>query len=588
MARTMLPLSEKYRRYDATAAPLRNWGHIAIYLRRYALALLLVCSSAGVSTGWCSHSDNRDMARRDILVMHSAHKGYRWTDSIMQGLSDTLGGEPVQIESWIEYLDRKRAYSREYLNEQYELLQKKLGGEDFDVIVATGNEALSFLLQHRGGFFSDVPIVFCGVNGLRPEAISESQRITGVIERDEFVETIDLALTLHPRASQVVILAPGSANVRLVEQLTEQYSARVSVRLLRELHLFDIENEIASLGRDTILLPIAEPRTSDGRFLPLDTFVRRISAVSEAPVYAVWDLALGHGIVGGKLVHGWQQGQAAAEIVLEILGAPSGAALPPIRFSQSRFGFDHKTLERFGIDESSLPQSSIIVNRPLSFYEHHRQAFWQAVGIILALILFLGILLSNTIKRKRVEATLHESECRFRDAMEAATDWIWETDENLRFTFLSDRFSALTRIPPQKILGHTRWEVKADNDDREKWRQHRETLEGRKPFRDFVYRTGVCDMQGQAHYFRISGKPIYDSKGQFLGYRGTGADVTEHVEAEHALHESQRTLATLMGNLPGMAYRCRNDPRWTPEFLSSGTTQLTGYASKEFFKSTLR
>jgi PAS domain S-box-containing protein len=54
---------------------------------------------------------------------------------------------------------------------------------------------------------------------------------------------------------------------------------------------------------------------------------------------------------------------------------------------------------------------------------------------------------------------LRESERRFRDVTEAASDWIWEMDENLRFTYLSERFFALTGIAPQHVLGRARWEL---------------------------------------------------------------------------------------------------------------------------------
>jgi PAS domain S-box-containing protein len=56
-----------------------------------------------------------------------------------------------------------------------------------------------------------------------------------------------------------------------------------------------------------------------------------------------------------------------------------------------------------------------------------------------------------------------------------------------------------------------------------------------------------------------------------------GIDITDRKRAEELLRESQRTIATLMGNLPGMAYRCRNDTPWSMEFVSEGCADLTGY-----------
>src|SRR5690348_101931 len=54
--------------------------------------------------------------------------------------------------------------------------------------------------------------------------------------------------------------------------------------------------------------------------------------------------------------------------------------------------------------------------------------------------------------------------------------------------------------------------------------------------------------------------------------------------AEESLRESQRALATLRGNLPGMAYRCLNDPSWTIKFVSEGCYPLTGYLAAELIE----
>ncbi len=60
-----------------------------------------------------------------------------------------------------------------------------------------------------------------------------------------------------------------------------------------------------------------------------------------------------------------------------------------------------------------------------------------------------------------------------------------------------------------------------------------------------------------------------------------GRDITERRRAEDALREGQRQLASLLGNLPGMAYRCANDPDWTELFVSEGCLELTGYETSD-------
>jgi PAS domain S-box-containing protein len=58
-------------------------------------------------------------------------------------------------------------------------------------------------------------------------------------------------------------------------------------------------------------------------------------------------------------------------------------------------------------------------------------------------------------------------------------------------------------------------------------------------------------------------------------------DITDRKSFVKALEESQRHISSLMSNLPGMAYRCKNDMDWTMEFISNGCFQLTGYSPSE-------
>ena len=80
---------------------------------------------------------------------------------------------------------------------------------------------------------------------------------------------------------------------------------------------------------------------------------------------------------------------------------------------------------------------------------------------------------------------------------------------------------------------------------------------------------------------------VFASAGRIDEHRvvTTFFDISERRAAENALQESQRAIATLMGNLPGMAYRCANDPEWTMEFVSEGCLALTGYPSEDLIGS---
>ncbi|AMA58369.1 PAS domain S-box protein [Bradyrhizobium sp. CCGE-LA001] len=166
---------------------------------------------------------------------------------------------------------------------------------------------------------------------------------------------------------------------------------------------------------------------------------------------------------------------------------------------------------------------------------------------------------------KEAERRLRESEQRFRDYAETASDWFWETGPDHRVTQISEHSD--TVAAPTGLLGLTRWDIAPDaNLEPEKWRQHREALDAHVPFRDLVYRSR--DRNGHAIYVRTSGKPFFDAEGAFLGYRGVCTDVTAAIradQAEEALRKAQTELAhvtrvTTLGELTASIAHEINQP----------------------------
>src|SRR6476620_271103 len=143
-------------------------------------------------------------------------------------------------------------------------------------------------------------------------------------------------------------------------------------------------------------------------------------------------------------------------------------------------------------------------------------------------------------ERKRAEDALRESEAKFRDYAESASDWYWETDPDHKFTRVTDYERLLARgFAPVSRIGLARWEFATDvESEPEKWELHRSMLEARRPFRDFVYRAARSD--GSLVYYKISGKPVFDANGEFRGYRGTGTDVTALRTAEAEARENEQ------------------------------------------------
>jgi diguanylate cyclase (GGDEF)-like protein/PAS domain S-box-containing protein len=138
----------------------------------------------------------------------------------------------------------------------------------------------------------------------------------------------------------------------------------------------------------------------------------------------------------------------------------------------------------------------------------------------------------NITQRKRTKRSLREIAERFRSLTELSSDWYWEMDADLRFTYVSEGIRKVRGIGPDSLIGKRRWDTDRVGGD-EDMARHRATLEAHLPFKDFVLARANAD--GRVTYVSHSGKPIFDDKGSFRGYRGVARDITARVRAEEEL-----------------------------------------------------
>ncbi|MBF0267124.1 MAG: PAS domain S-box protein [Alphaproteobacteria bacterium] len=154
---------------------------------------------------------------------------------------------------------------------------------------------------------------------------------------------------------------------------------------------------------------------------------------------------------------------------------------------------------------------------------------------------FLGTIRDISL-RKKVEIELRQSESRFRDLAGSASDWFWETDEDYKLSFVSERIGGILGVRPAAVLGHDYFELGLDDGDPILAAQHRSDIDAHLPFRDLVFHVGPV-MGKDSKVVRISGLPVFDDHGVFLGYRGLGADISREMEAERRAKQAQQQLA---------------------------------------------
>lgn len=144
-------------------------------------------------------------------------------------------------------------------------------------------------------------------------------------------------------------------------------------------------------------------------------------------------------------------------------------------------------------------------------------------------------MLTDTTQSVESTAALADSERRFRDIIDIASDWVWETDAAGRVTFLSERFVETAGLPTEEIIGRVRATLPVFDLNDPGYQAIDEDVRARRPIHARRLRLITPDGDRQ---ISLRGRPKFDDAGTFLGYRGTGTDVTREHEYVQRLHDA--------------------------------------------------
>jgi PAS domain S-box-containing protein len=183
-------------------------------------------------------------------------------------------------------------------------------------------------------------------------------------------------------------------------------------------------------------------------------------------------------------------------------------------------------------------------------------------------------------ERRRAEQALREREEILRSLVETSQDWIWSTDAEGRHTYCNPAIERVLGYPPERFLERPALDFMHEEDRGLLQRKLGEWIEQRSGWTNQLIRWRHRD--GSVRYLESSAVPILSEDGQLLGFRGIDRDITERLQTEQALRDSEERFRTLVANIPGVSYRCANDEHWTMEYISDEVETLTGYPPGDF------
>jgi PAS domain S-box-containing protein len=489
-------------------------------------------------------AEDRDEPR--ILILHSYHLDYSWTQGVIEGMERVLALHP-EIGVHVEFMDTKRFHDPTYLTSLLEIiLSHKFEKISFDLVLLSDNDAFDFVLRHRNELFLGAPVVFCGINGFEPEMIAGVEDITGVAEIPDYRGTLDFALRHHPERQHVVVIGntrneTDRWNRRLLLETIPEFDERARFEHWDDWPLNRLIDGLEALGDESIVLINGLITDEAGVVFSFPESTERLYEATATPLYALW----GHyfpWIVGGHIVSPHQQGYLAAQMGVRILAGESPGSMPVIVAGADEWIFQYEKLKRFGISVSSLPPGSIVLNTPPPFFTMTPREAWMAAVVAFSLLLTITVLAISMMRGRQVQRELRDSEDRFRAIAHYTYDWESWVAPDGRLLWVNPSVECYTGFSVAECLEMSDYPIPiVHEDDREKLAGAMNTAR-REETTQTDFRIRIRRRDGTVRWMSGNWQPIRNSLGAYVGVRTSMRDVTEWQEAELKMRETNEEL----------------------------------------------
>ena len=287
-------------------------------------------------------------------------------------------------------------------------IARKYAREHFDVIVAVGRRAITFLALHGDSIFPATPIVFTAASLDQAAVLSSNPMATGVVDSLDLPGTVELALALQPETERLFVVTGASEIDRpyltKAQQQLPAFAGRLQIAYLAALPLAQLEHTVSTLPPRSVVLYVTQFADSAGGHYVSADVALRMATVANAPVYTWLENLNGLGVVGGSMLSLDKSMRRGARLVARVLHGEKPANIPVSESRSNVATVDWRELRRWNIDERLVPSGTVVAFRRRTFWDQYGSYIAGAVGFMMLQAGIIGALLVQRSSRHRAEA----------------------------------------------------------------------------------------------------------------------------------------------------------------------------------------
>lgn len=356
------------------------------------------------------YSTPKALANKQILIINSYHKGFDWSDIVVEGIEGIFYQMP-NISSNVLYMDSKRINSKEYYGKLRELYKLQLKNRKYDLVIAIDTFAYNFILRNYHELFTNEPILFSGPESVDVQKIIDlglQDRVYGILEQRAVRENFSLIAKTLPKLQKLIIINDSSSNGDdtnpFIKKEIQRYKDRFDIEYIRDITLLELEELLKEPRADEAVLFIRFYNDKNG-VLQKNNQIASMIDKSKLPVFVTDTLFFGKGAFGGKLVDIEKLGTKTGLMALDVLKKE----IEPLHvkvFDEFIYGFDYEKIRAFSIYPKSNINDLYFINTPLSFFDRYRTLVNDMFLLSPFLILLIIGLIYNIYKRVQGEKKL--------------------------------------------------------------------------------------------------------------------------------------------------------------------------------------